>query len=330
MNLGSLFLPFLLLASSIGEVGVTIPIDEPHRRIIERLSSEIQEAFQRFKQCVMSTLGDHPLMTGTQIESDCVGARFSIIEHVFKLKMKIMKNSLEVYFEKRFAPLKEKYSEEVNYFFRLFTMFSSKSFWLTESFDLSQSGAKFFVNQEFYADLLVSIRPQLDEITEFQKKMVKEKLELIALLDKLLRKRDADLLLLFNKKMKKKAELEAEHALNKTKSTPEQIEDLGKDIKKSIEEEEEEDNGNAESFEDDREHEEEEEPEEDEDEESEDHDADHSHEDHGHGDHHGHGHGYGYGYGKKKGKEKDDFFDYEKDLDKIGENDGEIDEELIF
>lgn len=217
-----------------GELEVEVTIDEPYRRAMLRIKTDLDSVFERINTCVMGSLVDFPLMTGEEVMEECTGLRYSLINESFKAKMSLLRKALEKYLRARFDVLEKDYAEELTYFFTLYEIFSGKSFWFLETFELAQPSSKFFVNPDSYAEMMASVREQLAEITAFQKEMAKKKLDLINDIQALLDKRDADLRKLFGESKEKKNE-EVEEM--ESKSVAEEIEESHAEMKRRIEEE---------------------------------------------------------------------------------------------
>lgn len=200
-----LFFFAIVCASTLGNevdgeaegLHIEIPFGNPYKAELDIIYEELVEVYNVVRVCIDHFLMDVPLATGTEIEVNCAGTHFSIIDHIFLLKMK---KSMELYNKsliERFEEAFSKYPDEIAYFMSLYKMFLEKGFHnIYDTMQLAKRGSRYYVQEDIYDSLLELSKDMLNIIGEFSSLLVKEKNKIRDFIKEKLIERDENLKIL--------------------------------------------------------------------------------------------------------------------------------------
>ena len=221
---------------------IEIPFGNPYKDELNTIRAELVEVYHVVKLCVDHFLIDLPLASGFEIETNCVGRHFSIVNHIFQLKMK---KSMKLYnkaLNERFEQAFSTYPDEIAHFMSLYKMFIEKGFYnIFDSMQLAKRGSKYYVREDIYESLLELSKDSLEAIGEFSTLLVQEKNKIRDFITEQLVVRDENLKVLLRVDKGDVSETEAheevqaeEHAEPKTLA--ERIKQMGEKLKENMEE----------------------------------------------------------------------------------------------
>lgn len=176
---------------------IEIPFGNPYKEQLDEIHAELIEVYDIVRECIHYFLMDVPLATGAEIEANCVGAQYSIVNHIFLLKMK---KSMELYnksLTQRFEEAFSTFPDEIAHFMSLYKMFLEKGFHnIYDTMQLAKHGSRYYVQEDVYDNLLELSKDMLTIIGNFSALLVKEKNEIKAYIKEKLIQRDENLKIL--------------------------------------------------------------------------------------------------------------------------------------
>ena len=69
-------------------LNIEVTFGNPYKEELDEIHTELLEVYDVVRDCVNHYLLDVPLASGAEIETDCVGPNFNIVNHIFLLKTK--------------------------------------------------------------------------------------------------------------------------------------------------------------------------------------------------------------------------------------------------
>ena len=231
MNVKQLMILTLLITTSIlseedeeADQGlqIEIPFGNPYKPQLDEIHAELLEVYDVVKGCIIHFLMDVPLASAAEIEANCVGPNFKIVNHIFFLKTK---KAMELYnrgLNERFQEAFDTYPDEIAHFMALYKMFLEKGFHnIYETMQLSKHGSRYHVQEDIYDNLLELSKDMLNIIGHFSALLVNEKNQLKDFIKEKLIERDENLKILLRLDKGGVTESEAHEAVvNETRAPP--------------------------------------------------------------------------------------------------------------
>lgn len=176
---------------------IEIPFHNPYKKQLDEIHAELLEVYDVVRGCILHFLMDVPLASGNEIEINCVGPNFNIVNHMFFLKskkaMELYNKGLVIRFKKAF----KSYPDEIAHFMSLYKMFLEKGFHnIYETMQLAKHGSRYYVQKDVYNSLLELSKEMLTMIGNFSALLVKEKNDLKEYIKEKLKERDENLKIL--------------------------------------------------------------------------------------------------------------------------------------
>jgi len=223
------------------QLHIEVPFGNPYKQELDEIHLELLEVYDVVRGCIIHFLMDVPLASGAEIEANCVGVNFSIVNHIFLVKtkkaMELYNRSLNERFEKVFS----EYPDEIAYFISLYKMFLEKGFHdIYETMQLAKNGSRYHVQEEIYDSLLELSKDMLNIIGSFSSLLLKEKNELKKFIKEKLIERDENLKILLRLDKGGGSEKEAHEAVkSESKGAPmtlaEKISHMAEEIQEETE-----------------------------------------------------------------------------------------------
>lgn len=186
-------------------------IELPYKNIYEHdlhiIREEINDLYPLLTRCVDDSLFTHKFHTSEMIEEHCIGTHFSIFNHLFKPKNHQLLDIYMKILEYRFRMIPRKFRDDSKFFMELFKMMAKKGYTnLWQTMQVAGRTMHYHISSNKYQFILKWAREAIVEIDDFNKEVLKKKIEFKSYVIDRLERRDRDIKMMMANKLQQEEE----------------------------------------------------------------------------------------------------------------------------